>query len=340
MNLVFAHFGSPLPKHLILNLKRCVMLFPSNQVYLVTDLNPNKNRINKVIIYSFQHTPEWKTLDNTLKHAKAFRNNFWFTSTARFLALADFSNFTKDEFLHIESDVILSEDFPFMKLSKSNHNFLFPVVSDSNAIASCLYIKDSISANYLANFTLIESQKNNLTTDMYILSELSKKVDIKFSPLPTAPSIYYLNTKLNDRFLKMSDVALTDFGGVFDGFDIGRYLFGDDPRNRRGFSVLRDNDSLTYLDIRNLDLVTKSERDFPYIWNQALDSYTPIYSLHIHSKNLKLFKINKSKKTIYKYVSKSKERPKQVFIFKVFLKSAIKAFQTRTNNLISDIIKS
>jgi hypothetical protein len=335
MNLVFAHFGSPIPKHLLLNLKRAIILFPLHKIFLVTDLDIQDLEIKNVIVYKYVYNSEWWRLQEQLHHSKSFRSNFWFTSTARFLALADFSNFNNDEFLHIESDVIISEDFPFTKLSNSNYDIMFPIVSDSNAIASCLYIRNSDAAKYLADLTLLESQENNLTTDMYILSILSKKDNLKFVPLPTAPSNCYLWTESNTRFLQMSDAAISYFGGVFDGFDIGRYIFGDDPRNRRGFSILRDNDTRTYLDVKNLDLVTKIEREFPYVWENSSDSYIPVFSLHIHSKNLKLFKISKSRQTIHNYVSKSKDEPKKIFIFLVFLNSAVKALKIRINNLVN-----
>jgi hypothetical protein len=329
MDIVFAHFGSPIPKHLMLNLHRTAMLFPQNRVTLITDLDLSGKDIENIFIYKYLPTDEWTVLGNNLMHAKDFRDNFWFTSTARFLALSDFSKSIEREFLHVESDVILAEDFPFSKLSTLESDFMFPVVSDTNAIASCLYIRNHDSANYLANLTLQESAKNSLTTDMYILSALSKMTSVNFIPLPTAPIIYYSNSLASNVFLHKADTYIEHFGGVFDGFDLGRYLFGDDPRNKRGVSILRNNDDRTYLNVRNLRLVTRPERDFPYIYNSSLNSYIPVYSLHIHSKNLDLFKMKKSKRTIQAYVSKSKSNPRKVFIFSVFLRSLFQALKRR-----------
>jgi hypothetical protein len=42
MSIVFAHFYTPLPKHLILNIKRTIKMFPEQQIFLVTDLDPKK----------------------------------------------------------------------------------------------------------------------------------------------------------------------------------------------------------------------------------------------------------------------------------------------------------
>jgi hypothetical protein len=214
---------------------------------------------------------------------------------------------------------------------------MFPIVSETNAIASCLYLRDFKSASHLSSLTVTQSREDNLTTDMYILSDLSNDTSIKFAPLPTAPSMYYSKTKLNENFLQMTDIYLAHLGGVFDGFDLGRYLFGDDPRNKKGISVLRENDSRTYLNVRNLDLVTKPEREFPYIYHSLSDSYIPIYSLHIHSKNLDLFKVERSQGLIRSYVSTSKNKPMKVFIFSVFLKSLVTALKRRIMYLADSI---
>jgi hypothetical protein len=329
MNLVFAHFGSPIPKHLARNLKRAAFLFPTHKIFLITDLQLDNAAFAEVTIYKYVYDQDWWKLYSQLEHSKDFRDNFWFTSTARFLALADFSNSFDEEFLHIESDVIIAHDFPFEKLSNAKYDFMFPIVSDSNAIASTIYIKNAKAANYLAKFALIESEKNNLTTDMYILSELSKNREVNFAPLPTAPTGSYGISGPTNRFLQMSDFLILSFGGVFDGFDLGRYLFGDDPRNKRGFSTLRHNDTRTYLNVRNLDLVMRDERDFPFLTNITSDFYVPVFSLHVHSKNLKLFEIKKSKKLIKNYVLNSKKEPKTIFVFSVFVKSAVKSLKQR-----------
>jgi hypothetical protein len=284
---------------------------------------------DKVFIYKYVYNQDWWKLHSLLKHSKDFRDNFWFTSTARFLALAEFSKSFNEEFLHIESDVIIASDFPFENISKANYDFMFPIVSDSNAIASTIYVKNSGAANYLAKFALAESEKNNLTTDMYILSELSKKSEVNFAPLPTAPASSYEKSRSRNGFLQMSDGLILNLGGVFDGFDLGRYLFGDDPRNKRGISTVRDNDTRTYLDVRNLNLIMRPERDFPFLSNSESDLYVPVFSLHIHSKNLKLFEIKKSKKIIKNHVLNSKKEPSTIFIFSVFIKSASKSLKQR-----------
>jgi hypothetical protein len=59
MNLVFAHFGSNIPKHLDRNLKRATLLFPAHQIFLITDRQLNKDKYDKVSIYTYTYKQDW-----------------------------------------------------------------------------------------------------------------------------------------------------------------------------------------------------------------------------------------------------------------------------------------
>jgi hypothetical protein len=301
-------------------------------------MNTKKLLLGDVNIIEFIPNSDWAKLDEFLKHSKTFRNSFWFTSAARFLALRHLSE-EIGGLLHIESDVILSDDFPFTKISESSFDFLFPVVSQNNAIASCLYLKDSKSAGILAEITLSAAEKDHYTTDMYILSDLTKNSEVKFAPLPTAPSQFYDGNIKDKTFLQTNDQSLRNFKGVFDGFDLGRYLFGDDPRNKRGIKILRENDPRTYLNARKLSLILKPNRDFPFIVDIEKNKEWPIFSLHIHSKNTDLFRLNKSRYLIKKAVEEAHLAPKKVFVFSIFLSSFVQALKRRINRY-TNLIRS
>jgi hypothetical protein len=287
---------------------------------LITDLDNSDFRINGLNYYKYKKKNEWTTLENLLTHDKTFRKNFWFLSVVRFLALADFMEEKDEAILHIESDVIISPDFPFSLLSELESDFSFPIVNEEQAIASCLYIKNSTSARYLRDLTLSEAEKNSKTTDMHILRILTKINKVSFQVLPSSPlqkeeiifgdEVYYKNLK-----------SLTYFKGVFDGVDIGMFLFGQDPRNKRGFSTVRNPTPGAYLDVSKHSLSMSQKRDFPDIYDFNSQMVIPIYSLHIHCKNRKLFILSKSRDIIYKAVSKSKNPIQTKFYFLVFAKS-------------------
>jgi len=334
MNIVFAHFNTPIPKHLKLNLARTNKLFPNHKIYLITNLKPRSLKNIDVSIFDYNHGKNWDLLQNQLKHDAKFRGNFWFTSTARFLAFSDFAKLHKGDFLHLESDVIISKDFPFNLISKSKSLIQFPIVSDSLAIASCLYIKNLKAANYLANVTLIEALRDDKTTDMHILRKISKDKKSGFGILPTAPSARESMLEVSENFLKSNSKSISYYKGVFDGFNIGRYLFGDDPRNKRGFTKLRHSDVSNYLNVRKLEFSITSSRDFPFVYDFETKKHIPIFALHIHSKKLALFKIRQSSKYIRKAIKKADFPTRTIFSISTFFRSIEKSLIRRVIKLI------
>ena len=333
MQIVFAHFYSRLPRHLVLNLKRTISLFPEHEVCLITDQDPDQIHIPDLQIIKYNPSPNWHKIERNLSHPADFRNNFWFISLARFIAIAESSKESSKPILHIESDVLLAPDFPFELFLTLKEDFAFPIVSRDLAIASCLYIKNGYAAEELARFTMNSVLSNNSTTDMYILKDFVNQHPEKVQVIPSAPYQPSAFQNSSEEFLNQTKSAISHFHGIFDGFDIGRFLFGDDPRNDRGFSVLRRNDSRTYLDVSKIDLLVTEERDFPSVRNSLDFSVLPIYSLHIHSKKLDFFRENYSNKSIKKAVLKSKNKSKRVFSFSIFLKSLILAVHRRIRNV-------
>jgi len=337
MNLVYVHLNTPIPKHLALNLKRSRTLFPQYTIYLVTNVRQKSLKPINVNIFYCKEDDNWHSLNDLLQHDKEFRSNFWFTSAARFLAMAEFSRENEEDFLHVESDVIISRDFPFEQLSKSSALIQFPLVSNSLGIASCLYIKNSLTANYLASKTLSEAFVDSKTTDMHVLRIISNDLNSGFKMLPTAPSDRYSKNTVSEYFLNENSQAISYFRGVFDGFNLGRYLFGDDPRNKRGISTVRDSDSSNYLDVRRLKLIMNSFRDFPFVYNNETSEYLPIFALHIHSKKLALFSLTRSRKYIKKAVESFESPPKTQFSISIFLKSIRQALIRRIHKFTESL---
>ncbi len=329
MIIVFAHFNSPLPKHLTLNLKRTIQLFPQHEIYLVTNLNAASIKINKLKIFGYKPNTRWFELESTLSHDREFRNNFWFTSLARFLALAEFSQTHNREMLHIESDVIISHDFPFDDFREISALFSFPVVNNSMGIASCLYIKNPEASEYLSKLTISMAKKDSHVTDMHVLGEITKKDSYFFQLLPTSPSLKSALPSASESHLDSIHKSTLLFNGFFDGRDLGMYLFGDDPRNKRGFSFVRKFDTRFYLDASELSFVLNNDRDFPYIFDPFKNTFIPIFTLHIHSKNLKLFNLASSQKVIRKAISDSKKGPETKFYPTIFFRSLTQAVKRR-----------
>ena len=70
-----------------------------------------------------------------------------------------------------------------------------------------------------------------------------------------------------------------------------------------------------------LKFLIKKNRDFPFIFDFNENKEIPVYALHIHSKDKKLFIPSKFKKLIRKAINDSKKSPKRKFYFKTFCNS-------------------
>lgn len=335
MIIVFCHFKSPIPKHLKLNIKRTIQLFPHIEVHLLTDLPPQSIRIKKLTIDHYKPSNEWYELETLLTHPKNFRNNFWFTSLSRFIAISEFFDHYQSDVLHIESDVIISADFPFNKISTSDYSYCFPIVSDALAIASTLFIKNSNAAKYLAELVMKTARKTRNTTDMHILRILSMDATVSYLQLPSSPSMVYDKTTVGSKFLKNNEIGVEYFKGLFDGFDIGRYLFGVDPRNGRGISKVREFDDSVYLDMRKIQIITDEHRDFPYVLDIKSKNKFPVFSLHIHSKNKRFF-TSSSGRCIKRAVDKKSNVPGIKLYPAVFFRSILVSLRRRLMEYFSN----
>ena len=329
MNIVFAHFNSKIPKHLALNLQRSRNIFDKHEIFLITDKVNDKFKIEGVNTVIYKPSPGWIISEKTLNHPKNFRDNFWFTSLARFIAISEFARGNRGEVLHIESDVILSKHFPFDILSSQKELFQFPIVNNSLAISSVLYLKNSEAAEILEQTTLSEVSTNPGTTDMHILRKLSKTHSSFFRALPSLPSNSNVMNHPDTEFIKVNENLIQTYGGIFDGFDIGKYLFGEDPRNNRGFSRLRRTDLEVYLNPRKLDFSISSSHDFPEIYDNKKKMFIPIYALHIHCKHYKFFIVDHCSVRIQKYIRDSRKPSSFDFYPKVFLASIMFAVLRR-----------
>jgi hypothetical protein len=221
---MFAHFYSRLPRHLLLNLERTVLLFPEHEVILVTDQETRELYIPNLQVLKYASSLDWSQIEDTLSHPKGFRNNFWFISLARFIAIAEVSRGSLKPILHVESDVILASDFPFDLFLSLEKDFAFPIVSDALAIASCLYFRNGLAASKLARFTIDSVHSNQSTTDMHILRDFLDRYPEDVYVLPSTPSQTGALSSASVEFLNQTEIGIRDFGGIFDGFDIGRFL--------------------------------------------------------------------------------------------------------------------
>ncbi len=338
MNILFAHFDTPIPKYLENNLIRCRNLFPQHRVILLTNLNFKFKKFDGINIVKYLPSKNWEMVKNNLNHSYEFRKNFWFLSIGRLIAISEFVIANNTEVLHVESDVLISKDFPFDAFSQGDQEILFPQVSESRSIASTLYLRNAKVANKLIDFIKFNSLEDSYITDMKVLSKLSNSQAFNFRSLPSVPSDSKLLQSHHKLDLKANKDAIRYFKGVFDGAYLGVYLFGDDPRNHRGKSKVRQVMVDSFFIPQKIKFVVNLERKFLDIFDPMTNLSTPIYSLHIHVKSAKIFTETYMLSNLNSAVIDSSKESEEKLYVKVYFKSLLLSLKRRFQ-VFSKLIK-
>ena len=328
MNIVFVHFGTKVPAHLARNLDRTIKLFRGHPVVLITMPNTRCTNIEGLVRIDYSPDDNFWNVDAKFSHLKDFRGNFWANTLTRFLALDFYMNEMREEFIHVESDVILAEDFPFEKISALQKPIAFPVVNQYLGIASVLYLRDQNASNELIRAITTEVESKSFTTDMLVLRSLYDNHPENVQALPTGPdALDFFNGDQNDETVINIIKSLKLVGGIVDGLDIGYFLFGEDPRNHRGKRILRSLLPEYYLNPKFLKFSYSDSRRFINVITPGGE--IPIYSLHIHSKDLRLFDLIQGQRVMKLAVKNSIGPTAFDFLPRVFLTSILISLKRR-----------
>lgn len=279
-----------MPKYVFANLRYLRNRFPDYEIVLISDsvktINSLKNLEVTTFLCSDYLTTTPREYLNEIPDLQ-FRGGFWFYTIARFFAIEDYLKTRQNNsIIHVESDVLLLGNFPFEKFN-SIKGLAFPTVNLNYAAASTLYISDFAAANALSEFSRIKMYSNPAITDMEILgsSSLSELVPVTY--LPTAfGGEHHFQDWVSSFGRETLKSGIEKFEGIFDAMTWGQYLTGEDPRNNYGkkriygiqthHSLAVDSYRIQYLDGEV---------------NISCECGTfPLYSLHVHSKDLRLFK--------------------------------------------------
>ena len=329
MDIVFVHLNTKVPKYLHSNLESHIKRFPDHRVTLILNKEVPSPRIKNLHIYQYKPKENWKMLESLYQHEKEFRGNFWLTSTARLFALDEYQESERCEILHLESDVIISKDFPFRRFSSLSLEMAYPVISDPRGVASIFYLRSRSLARKLSAHIIQEAQKDRKTTEMLILRSFFDQNSNSIQLLPIGPRIKNAYRGLPEYLWKKMSDSHTWFGGSFDGVDIGQYFFGTDPRNRRGKTLFRSDIVNGYANIEDWSLEYSEERQFVNVSTNIENDYTKLYSLHLPSKRKNLFSFNKQEKQIIHFVSKSNSKPTEKIYWSTVFESAAKSLVRR-----------
>ena len=194
--------------------------------------------------------------------------------------------------LHIESDVICFPNFPWDSFRNLN-SLAWPRVDDNQDIASLIFLPDKKQSKWLEN-ELLNLLKTDINfTDMRILNEISKSYPDKIILLPISNlKMPFTIDSNNADFSSFYEIAKHSdfFNGIFDGLHTGVWLTGTDPRNRYGLTIFHDSKLIS--DSNSLIKPGKFTYEMDSngcVYLTSNNYTTSLFSLHVHSKNLKLF---------------------------------------------------
>jgi len=272
MHLAFVHLGAAPAPHLWLNIKRIKALFPELPITLIySDVSfIERDLIQDIYYFQYLENLDPDSPLNNLAHNTTFRGGFWKYSLERLFALAEWhAHNPKEALIHLESDILVMPNFPFMEISKIK-KLSWCKFSDSHDVASIVYSPNVTETLWLASQLKALLALDNSLTDMTALRKIKQTFPQK---------ILYLNY----------DSSEVDFAGIFDAAPFGMWLCGRDPRNHWGF--IRRFLDLPESDVQATDRKFYFSKDLILSVSDKEYRKVPLYNLHVHSKITRLFSL-------------------------------------------------
>lgn len=290
MEIVYVHLGKSNTNYLIPAIQRSLSIYPTIKHTLIVE-NPDFFISLPMSINLIPY--EGRVLESKFKEREVdgqFRMGYWNLTLERIFAVLNYQiRNNLGQILHIESDVILLETFPFLDLERCK-NAHWCEYGPGHDVASLLHIPDSRSAlNIQIKMFEVLSRYPNLT-DMQLLHLIRNEVsNVRLFPSnATNDCIKDLNN--SEMYCNCTP---SDF--IFDGLTYGMYLSGQDPRNNYGRYSIGDNSPFesgaTQINPRDfswfLDDSGKLNAKCSHCYEVA-----SLQNLHVHSKNIDLFEPN------------------------------------------------
>ena len=313
--IAYVHLNSRVPLYLRFNIRATARKFPKTQIVLIHNSNSRIYFNSNIEQFKYTQSEDSESIRSFLSHPRDFRGNFWFSAIQRFDALRQYMALTSGPILHLESDVIISSDFPLVQFGLLQDKLAFPVVAQNRGVASSLFLSDATKANQLVELSIELSKLKSSITDMEILAEFRKaypenSLSLNFGP--RAKGAYVAEFPFDDRA-----ESLQRFGGAFDGNDIGVFLFGSDPRNARAISYLGRKVPGNYALIDKWEISYDENRRFLNVGFSG--NAIPVFSIHATCKNLLLFNRYSQDLMIKRFLWMSKRSQAEKRYFRLFI---------------------
>ena len=322
---VYVALGKKIPDYLLDNIERHISLFPGYLPTIIVNESINFEKLKKFNIKIFEYKVD-KDLDeilNGMNHDTFFRGGFWRFTLERIFALSQFQNLQNEALLHIESDVILLPNFPWEKFT-SCKKLAWGIFSDTHDVAALLYSPNAYEIKDLCEYIKEMIKVNPDSTDMTLLSSYRIKSPEKVQVLASWPRNVNINSeKFNVIKPEQSSTSILwneEFQGIFDPQALGMWLTGMDPRNNYGVTRIHSREIFD----KKISLFDPTYEkyiidEYGNIYIDSQSSLIPIYNLHVHSKNRKLFQNKKWRNEIHRLIELANQEKNVIkkFHFKI-----------------------
>jgi hypothetical protein len=203
---------------------------------------------------------------------KSFRGGFWHLASARFFVVyAYMKTFGVNRCLHIENDVLIygkAADIPWNTTQMAG-----AYDSPTRMIPSVVWIPTP------------DSLRNILTNYDYAKNDMENFGTANIERLPIFPDYLTLGSRPYGPEFQTITERYSRYGWVFDAAAIGQFLGGVDPRNASGDTRGFVNETCI-VKYNHYEFEWKNGCPFLKVAGRLF----PIFNLHIHSKNLRVFK--------------------------------------------------
>lgn len=296
LKIVFVEINR-LPRYTIENITRLRQIFPKLDLVLLTDLatyyaNPKIQDYCQIVPISAE-------IEQKLIHLSRYRNSkdsFWIYTTQRLFALCEYhAKHPHLSILHVESDVVLMPNFPFDRLPNIK-TLLWGNYNLTHDVASLVYLPNIDMTSLLLKSMHKHLEIDSTHSDMTLLRSVAEDLGENHRYFPSLPNknsvLINAHNSWPGDYIDKQYKLFDFFGGIFDHQIIGMYLDGLDPHLTYGLrETLFDKTIETgesFIDPRKVKFLLHNElslieNELPY----------PIYSIHLHSKQLEFFR-NKS----------------------------------------------
>lgn len=311
LKLVLVHLGPKSAPHLWKNLDYLQEQFEGFDLTLIVDHPKNISRAKrrKINYWIYKPSSQTEIAFQDSAHNLNFRHGFWRYSLERFMAISNFHQTQPStQILHIESDILILPNIDPSVFKSPQLTWM--KFNDTHDVGAVMFTPSAAESKWLADSMIELLRQDKGLTDMTILKRLRDSHPGRTNTYPC---------------------FIEDVGEIiFDAAPIGMWLTGEDPRNHTGWCVLHRELPESVLRPEKLDFVLDSQ-GLRVVHNKSITKQ--VMTLHVHSKEVKLFGRN-SEKTLANYVnlSSNKQLLRKFVLRKYF--AVIFDYATRNNLLL------